>query len=269
MPPSATIAQLEQQVLADDPRASLTSRELGASAAPKLIELASHKDPFVRLLALDCLREVPSPQRAKVFLGALRDPHAQVRGSGLNGLRLAPDPALTMPALQTIGLMNDPAQRAALVFIVGDMTPGASASDQVGVKGYLKMNAPLQQEAEAREAMLAVGAKLGDEDARKAFVAVLASRADAPELERSLDASKWIGQEWLIRPLVAMLGDTRNVRRVGVDARPDRPHYQRACDLAALVLIEIAKPKLTFDPSSSPVRSDAELAELRKALEGR
>ena len=64
---------LVQRVSSKDPSATLLAKQLGKSATPSLIPLATNADPVVREIALRCLDQSGGSGVAEVFVGALLD----------------------------------------------------------------------------------------------------------------------------------------------------------------------------------------------------
>lgn len=257
---------LEKKVLAKDPAAVDVAKKVGPSASPRLIELAGNSDAGVRRIALNCLRRTGGPGSDDAFLKAAKDENSQVRGSAIAGLKEAKDPLPYMPLLDVIASIDDADHKCELTFILTDNSLNDAQAKQT-VSGLFKTKYPLEKDSpELREAMLASLAKLGDEDARKLFGASLATAEDEKEWLRKIEACDWIGQDWLPKPMLPMLSVKDEVERIGVDARPDLPHYLRVCDKAAQIICRIAKPKLTFECEKKINLKDAELGEIREAI---
>gem|GEM_PF-3081477 len=261
-----SMQDLEKKVLAKDPAAVDLAKSVGASATPRLIELASNADAGVRRIAVNCIRRTGGPAAPGAFLNAAKDENSQVRGSAMAGLKACPDPLPFMPLLEIFNSMEDPDQRCEMCFILTDNSIGDVQAKQT-VSGLLKTKIPLEKESpELRDAMLASLAKLGDEDARKAFALSLSASENEQEWLRKVEACDWISQDWLPKAMLPMLAVKDEVERIGVDARPDLPHYLRVCDKAAQTICRIAKPKLAFDPATKINLKDAELGEIREAI---
>lgn len=261
-----SMQDLEKKVLAKDPAAVDVAKTLGPSATPRLVEWASNADAGVRRIALNCIRRTGGPAAPAAFLKAAKDENSQVRGSALAGLKSCTDPLPYMPLLEVFTSMEDLDQQCEACFILTDNSLVDAQAKQT-VTGLLKTKLPLEKESpELRDAMLASLAKLGDEDARKLFAASLSASEDEKEWLRKVEACDWIGQDWLPKAMLPMLAVKEPVERIGVDARPDLPHYLRVCDKAAQTMCRIAKPKLAFDPATKINFKDAELGEIREAI---
>ena len=263
-----SIQELERAVLSENPEAALMAQQVGPAANPKLSALAANGNPKVRLTAINALRETGAPA-PEVFAAAVRDPDPQVRGAALAGLWEKPSPQAADAVLEALHASQDPDARRELALIAAACAgEGADAGVRSRVTQSLTNRRKYEKEPLAREGLGAALGKLGDADAQKEFAAGLTASSDR-DRARYLEECQAVHQPWLLPPLSLVLADTSPMVRIGIDARPDLPHYLRACDLAAKLIVSIAKPKLSFDPEKVINYTPPQLDEVRAAARAR
>jgi HEAT repeat protein len=247
---------LVQRVLTKDPSATLLAKQLGKSATPSLIPLATNVDPVVREIALRCLDQSGGPGIAEVFVHALLDDSGSVRAAALTGLQSNLDGSIYGPLLSAFDKSMDAITRQQIALLIGRLH-GARLRD-------LQQRCSAEKEAEAQEGCVTALARMGDNSAQADFVRRLHSAKDR-ELKRYLDHVSYIHQIWAARALGPILENKSPILRIGVDGLPG-PEYLRACDVAVNLLVEIGGITLSFLINGHTNYTDSQLGEARRAL---
>lgn len=260
---TAEIEELVRQVQNREPRAVLLAAEVGAAANPRLVALLSDPTPKVRRVALYCLKETGGPDAVRAFVAMLGDPDAQVRAAAMGGLEARyadAEPGLAAELLDVYARAPDAALKTPLALLLGRL-----ADTDVG-----RLRALLDAETSPlpREALLAAAAKKGDLAARQDFAELLkAARGDA--LERWMALAEYVGAPWILPSLLPALDDETPVVWIGVDARPEKPSYLTARDMAAKLTAAITGHTFSFAPAPPPNLGPEEAAEVRAFIEKR
>ncbi|HEX7838530.1 MAG TPA: hypothetical protein VF469_13740 [Kofleriaceae bacterium] len=217
--------------IADRDWAVLGALESGAPLDPAAVmPLASDADPEVRELCLRCLA-ASAGASPEPLLHGLTDAAARVRLAALRGVVLR---SMTIPGARLLGAFDaspDAFARTELALALGkhadvDVAEIASRESR-------------ERDPEAHQALLVALARRGDPEARKRFAA---SIPDARGLARQkhLEACRYLGEPWVLKPMASLLDDPSPVSRVGNDAEPAKAVFIRVCDLAAAIVAEIA-----------------------------
>jgi HEAT repeat protein len=234
---------------------------MGDAVADALAKLLRDSDAEVRELAVHCLDEAGGPRVGSPLVSALLDEDAQVAMAAARALHRHVFPALQGRLLGAYDAQPEGAVRREIALVFG-RTAGKSAAPSELVERLRK-----EPDAEAREGLLWALARFGNPEAREEFVARLQG-AQGAERKRYLDGVAYLGQPWVLKALLPLLDDGTPVLRVGVDARPDLIDSLRACDLAVVLIAEIAQAGFSFPVNRAKNYSEAELAEVRTYLRG-
>ncbi|HCR48889.1 MAG TPA: hypothetical protein PLL64_03505 [Rhodothermales bacterium] len=225
---------------------------------PELMKLTKHGEVSVRELALVCLDELGGNESLKAQFTALYDAKEQVRNLGMDHLSKVPMPSL-LPFLWKV-LDTNPHEyiRQQTVFLLGKLP--TTDPNELRNRSY-KETFPL-----VREAFVIALARMGNPEAIR-WVSQEMTQTRGRERQRWLRHVSYINAPWLIRPLAEILDDEEPMERIGVDARPDFPHYLRACDIAAGAILRLGYLQFSFTKPKPPiVYSPEQRAEIRKTL---
>lgn len=249
---------LRDAILAEDWTATLTAREAGPSAAGTIADLVKHEERGVRLLAVACLEEMGGDEAATTLVGALGDGDQQVRESAVRALHTHPSEAVVGALFNVLVTSNDPYVLQQVPMILG-RNPSESVDGERLVELWKKQADPSVQEG------FIVGlARLGNRDARDAFVDGLRSSA-GDRRDRYLTHCEYIHQEWLLKPLGELLADTTELRYIG-------PHEfevnLRACDIAVNLIASISGHGFAFAVNGRTNYEAAQLDEVRRYVGG-
>ena len=249
---------LIQRVSSKDPSATLLAKQLGKSATPSLIPLATNADPVVREIALRCLDQSGGSGVADVFVSAVVDDSGSVRAAAGTGLQNHLDGSIYTQLLGAFDKSGDAITRQQIALLIGRLD-GARLND-------LQPRCSAEKDNEAQEGCVTALARMGDRSAQAEFVRRLHSAKDR-ELKRYLDYVSYIHQIWAVKALAPILENKSPVLRIGVDGLPGQvPEYLRACDIALNLLVEIGGINFSFAVNGRTNYTDAQLAEARRAL---
>jgi HEAT repeat protein len=248
------VADLIAQVRAADPRATLTAKSEGPTAAPGLVPLTHDPDAQVREIALLCLAETGGAPAVPAFLDRLGDSEPVVRATAMRGLARRAVSSDVPAMLDAARHVDDPVARAALVVQVARV--GAAAD-----RPALAHVCSSWHDDESTLGCVTALAWLGDESAQRDFANRLITSRDRARL-RYLEYAEQIRAAWLLAALAEVLSDTDPVRWIGVDGGPP-PETLRACDIAVNLIAAITGHGFTFAVSPRRNYPPAEIAEVR------
>lgn len=251
---------LVRQVLAQEIGAADAAAAAGEAAVPALLPLARHDDSGVRRLALICLQEIGGAPCAEAFLGALDDPHLQVRSAAIQGLWSRPQDAAPESLLRAYDRKPDSLVRHYLPLILARCGKPAPIED-------LRRRWKEEADPQAREGWIVALASLGVPEAREAFVRALHASADE-DRRRLLGYAETFAGPWLLKPLRPLLGDETPLLRIGVDGRDDGPDALRACDLAVNLAAALSRRAFSFPADEAANFTAAQLEEVGRYLDG-
>ena len=250
---------LIQKVLNKEPSSANLAREIGEAAAPRLIPLAVHDDPVVRMIALGALVQTGGSGLEDVFINALSDESPTVSVEGVRGLQPRISLAIYAKLLEAYDKVEDPARRQDIALMLGRISEAKPAD----------LRERLEKEVDlfAKEGLTTALAKLGDKQAQADFLKMLES-AKGRDVPRFLTHVEYIGKDWAMAGTRRILGDKTPVIRIAADddLPGESPEYLRACDLVVNMVARLKAAKFTFVVNGKKNYSDAELREVREYL---
>ena len=250
---------LKSQVLEKDPEAALRARQLGRKVASLLEELSKNQDSGVRRVALNCFREIGGPEAVKAFLRGLADEDPQTAGSAANGFDRHFAPGHAAELLATYDKAPDPLARKEIGLFLG-------RSSEVDLREFRKRR-DVERDPMAIEGVVSGLARLGEKESQEDFVRRLQASKEW-ERQRYLELAGYIGQPWLLKPLLPILDDKNALVTYGADARPQDMITLRSCDFAVTLVAAISKRKFSFPISERRSYKDPDIDEVRTFLKG-
>jgi HEAT repeat protein len=250
---------LLSRVRAKDYTAPKVAKAAGEPAVAGLVSLLRDPDDEVRQIAVYCLDEIGGAEAAAALVSMLDDPDAVIGASAARALHHHPDPRIYRALLRVFD-RPDPAILREIPLIIARMEP------PVGTRELAARNA-VEAVPEAKEGLVAALAKLGDPKAREDFAQRLRA-SSGPDRKRLLDLAELIHQPWLLKPLAAVLDDPSPMVRIGIDGRPELPDTLRACDIALVLIAEIAEARFTFPVNRATNYTPEQLAEVKAYVAG-
>jgi HEAT repeat protein len=248
---------LKAMILEKNPEAALRARQLGRKAAPLLDELSKNEDDGVRRVALNCFREVGGPEAVRAFLRGLADDDPQVAGSAANGFNKHFEPTHAAELFAAYDKAPDPLARQEIGLFLG-------RSNNVDLKEFRKRR-DAEKEPEALEGVVAGLARLGEKESQEEFVRRLLASKERGRLHY-LELGAYIGQPWLLKPLLPLLDDKSGLVTRGIDARPDDMVTLRTCDITVTLVAAISKRKFSFPIEERKNYKDPDIDEVRRFL---
>jgi HEAT repeat protein len=253
--------QLKAMVLKGDPTANLRAEKLGKAASPMLRELAKHADDRVRLLAVQCLMSSGGPDASAAFLAALTDGNAQIASEAGRGLFQTAVDARSQTALfEAFDKTPHGSVRGLVARLIGTLDKAADVA-------ALRKRWEAETDPTAKEDETVALARLGVKEAQEDFVRRLHAAREwrlREYLERHV---RYIGQPWILKPLLAILDDKTKLINLNIDGLKEPPMDVRACDLAATRAAQISSRKFSFKPEDLKIYTDAQVEELRRYLQ--
>jgi hypothetical protein len=261
-------------VLREDYEVQSLAEEIGQPAVPELTRLARHPDEGVRELALYCLDAIGGCDAAMVFTESFLDEEAAVSSAALRALRRHVCPGLAGDVLAMFDRVDSRFARESIPLILAST-------------GLAELLAPLRQmlgresDPAARTSLVVALARLGDENARHEFAALL-RQEHGPSVRRDLlEHCEYIDEVWVVPPLSGWLKDKSPALYLGVDHSDVIPHL-RVCDLVVVFVDRMARegrlaPRVpagapfSFVVTSTTHFTDQQLAEVQDfvaALDG-
>lgn len=250
---------LIEKISKKDSTAVVLAKQLGASANAAIKPLAKNADPVVREIALECLDQAGGPGVAEAFAEALLDDSPTVRRAALTGLNNHGAASVYPRLLQTYPKVQDPLARQQIALVIGKSAGVQLADLQVLFRG--------EKSEQAAQGLAVAMAKIGDTKAQAWFAKALQSAKDR-ELKKFLDYVAYVRGNWALKLLGPVLADKSPLVRIGVDGLPGLvPEYLRACDLAVNLIVDNTGMKVSFPVDGKTNYTDAQLAEVRRALD--
>ncbi|MBL7977073.1 MAG: hypothetical protein JNN12_01945 [Bacteroidetes Order II. Incertae sedis bacterium] len=225
---------------------------------PELVELTKHVEVSVRELALVCLDELGGNENLKAQFTALYDAKEQIRNLGMGHLSKMPMPSLVPFLWKVLDTNSHEYIRQQTALLLGRL-PNTDPNE-LRNRSY-KETLPL-----VKEAFVIALARMGNSEAIR-WASQEMPQTRGRDRQRWLRYIPYLNAAWLIRPLAEILDDEEPMERIGVDARPDFPHYLRACDIAAGAILRLGYLQFSFTKPKPPiVYSPEQRAEIRKTL---
>lgn len=249
---------VEVKIRSHDYSAQNDVRGLGDGASRLLERLATDHDAEVRALAVLCLESAGGLRGAKILGEALNDPSPEVRLNASQSLQRRPLAGALPYLLSALRNSSDPAVRKNCALAIG-MIPGAGASE-------LRGSSLLEKDPDVKLACLQARARLGETEARREFAAGLRS-AEGQVRPMWLERCEYIGQPWLLPPLVSWVDDTLPAVRIGADGLPG-PQYLRVCDVVINLAAAVGRPVWSLKTAPAKNYTAAERTEARRVLAG-
>lgn len=226
----------------------------GDAGITSILDLVTHEDRIVRLIAVSCLDEAGGPAASKAMADALLDPDEQVRHLAATCLHGHPDAAMYPKLMQIYDESDDGYVRQQIPMIV------ARNDQRISDPKPLEDRWAAEQDEQAVEGLVVALSRLGNMDARKAFIERLHG-ATGRTLDRYLKHCDYIHQNWIVKALAPILGDKTKLRYLG-------PHGMdvdlRACDIAVNLIVDIAGKQFSFPCTPRSNYQDGQLAEVKK-----
>jgi HEAT repeat protein len=251
------MSDLTTAVLDGDLRASAIARDQGSGAVPELTRLLDNLDPWVRIVAVRSLGEIPQPPARAALLLTAADADGMVAREAIEQLERYPDQLEAGPLLAALERAPDPTARRLLSLALG-RTP-------VSDEDLTRLAARCQGERveEAKTGCLAALARTGNPDAQAAF----GRRVDAARGRERVEIIRlleYIGRRWVIDTLSGMLDDQDDAIFLNLEIAPDQPRFMRVCDLAAGAIIRMTRAQVSFAAALPTRYSAAQLDEVRQ-----
>lgn len=248
-----TLADL---VLANDYAALARSEQAGPAAADALVPLLAHADPLVRQFAAECLGMAGGPRAALALARALTDPALGVSAAAVVGLARCATPDVVPELVLAWDRVSDWMVRVRLAKLLGtlDGWDPALLRERVGTEPHPAV----------REAMIVALSRRGEPEARVTFARLLAD-SEPVDRPRLLEHAQYIGQPWLLKPLLPLLDDWTPALRL-VEGAPG-PSHLRVCDLTVDLVATLAKRTFNGAPRRLTNYDLAVMDEVRAFLE--
>lgn len=251
------MSDLTTAVLNGDLQARDIARGEGLAAVPVLQQLLANPDPWVRIVAVRALGEIPQPQALGVLLLTATDEDGMVAREAIEQLERYPDRLDVKHLIAALERAQDPNARRRLSLYLGR----TALTDE----DLAKLAALCQRERieEAKVGCLAALARTGNPDAEAAFKRRVNASSGRERVE-VIHLLEYIGQRWVIETLTGWLDDKDNALFLNLDILPDEPQFMRVCDLAANAIIRMTRAPVSFVRDMPTNYSTAQLDEVRR-----
>jgi HEAT repeats/HEAT repeat len=227
-----------------------------SQALPLLKGLLAHKDPEVRLIALNCINLIRDPQVAAILANALGDPDDDVRASAMQSLQ-GKYSEMILPALIENLCNPDPEIRGACAILIGRIGVASSLA-------ALIERLELEDDDETRRDLMLASARLGDHDSKNFFASRL-DIADSGTRYQAIQDLRYINDKYLASRLLPALDDTGDANLISPKSQTQAKHA-RVCDAAVTLIDLLWDHPFTFETSDLYVYSPEEIEQARKFL---
>lgn len=243
-------SQIQSLIEAGDWTAVDLAEQLGPPAASQINPYIKHENYNIRLLAVDCLVVTGGPEATAALIEALGDDNEKVAVNAASGLHdnlpigqekklvAAWDKAWSPYLRREIALVLGRFDNPTIVSKLNDRLPGTTA--------------------DARDSLIAAGAKLGDDQARKSFAEEL-KVARGERIAILIEYVQYINDPWVLPLLRPVLERTE----IAIDLSTHRTSVKRrGLDLAVDEVLKISGVKFSFELNPMGQYWDAQVAEV-------
>jgi hypothetical protein len=250
------LEKLRSTILEKGEDAQIQAEGIGAPAAPVLIELLESSDAEVRDIALSCLVLTGYDGIAQVLARSLSDGDEAVRVRALQSLRSRYSSSILRELIKNL-TNGDSVVRggvARLIGLIGDTT----------AMKPLRKRLTDETDSNAGKQMKLAMARLGDEDMKEEFAALLESGTAEGGRYRTIRDFEYINDPKLAKRLLPAMSDTGNAHEIGHPA--ESPRFARVCDAAVTLIGKWFDKPFSFETDDLKTYSEDEIAEARRFL---
>ena len=254
-PPTAETTMSTQELISliragYDDRAITMASASGPGVFDSVQPLLGDSSPQVRAISLRVLDAADAQRAQPLAVQSLSDPSDDVKTFAVAILRPNPPTGIMANLLSAYSTAREPALRGQIALLAGRVTP----TD--GIDAW-RMHWASETDPYTKEDIAKALARMGDEPARKDFVATM-NAAQGRKAFDTIRGTVYFEDNWIIPHLIPLLSR----RDVALHLAADFPdtHPFRVCDVALEAILALTGEQVKFQTPRPTQYSDSEIA---------